>query len=329
MQSSKRKTSAEPCMRVSFYVLTDKVSSYIIKQRTDIMKKLTIGLNDSGQRADKFIQKAFPSLPPTLMYKAFRKKDIKINGKWIKENVFLQEGDELTIYLPDDCFGEKTFTPTIDNISVIYEDENIIIIDKEKGIPCQAGQDGKTPLCDMLKSYLYNRKEFIPENEKSFSPALCNRIDTNTLGLVIGAKNAAALRAMNEAIRKREVKKYYLCETEGVPPKSEDEISLFLTKDKSRNKMYVTSSGEATLTCYKVLEKTKAGAKVEIDLKTGKSHQIRAVMAHLGCPLKGDKKYGAKTQGGQRLISYKLSFAITTPLLSYLNEKTFYSKHML
>ena len=293
------------------------------------MKKITIGLNDGGQRADKFIQKAFPKLPTALMYKAFRKKDVKVNGKWIKESVFLTEGDELSIYLPDDCFGEKNFKPVDDNISVRYEDENIIIIDKEKGVPCQAGQDGKTPLCDMLKSYLYNRKEFIPENEKSFSPALCNRIDTNTVGLVIGAKNAAALRAMNEAIRNREVKKYYLCETEGMPPKNEGEVRVHLTKNKSENKMYVSSEGEATLTYYKVLEKTKSGAKVEIDLKTGKSHQIRAVMAHLGCPLTGDGKYGAKTHGGQKLISYKLSFAITAPLLSYLNEKTFYSKHTL
>ena len=200
------------------------------------MKKITIGLNDAGQRADKFIQKAFPSLPKTLMYKAFRKKDIKVNGKWIKENVFLNEGDELSIYLPDDCFGEKTFTPVDDNIAVIYEDEHIILIDKEKGVPCQAGEVRKTPLCDMLKSYLYNRKEFIPENEKSFSPALCNRIDTNTVGLVIGAKNAAALRTMNETIRKREVKKNYLCETKGVPSPLEGEETLFLTKDKGENK---------------------------------------------------------------------------------------------
>lgn len=293
------------------------------------MKKTTIKRNDAGQRADKFIQKAFPTLPKTLMYKAFRKKDIKVNGKWIKESVFLNEGDELSIYLPDDCFGVKSFTPVSDNIAVIYEDENIIIIDKEKGIPCQSGEGGKTPLCDMLKSYLYNRKEFIPENEQSFSPALCNRIDTNTVGLVIGAKNAAALRTMNEAIRKREVKKYYLCETEGMPPEGEGEIKLFLTKDKAENKMYVTKEGEATLTCYKVLEQTKNGAKVEIDLKTGKSHQIRAVMAHLGCPLVGDGKYGAKTTGGQKLVSYKLSFSIENSLLSYLNERTFYSKHVL
>ena len=293
------------------------------------MKKLTIGPNDCGQRADKFIQKAFPKLPAALMYKAFRKKDIKINGKWIKESVFLSEGDILSIYLPDDCFGEKTFTPTDDNISVIYEDENIIIIDKEKGVPCQAGQEGKTPLCDMLKSYLYNRKEFMPNREQSFSPALCNRIDTNTAGLVIGAKNAHALRCMNEAIRNREVKKLYLCTTEGIPPKDEDEISLYLTKDSSVNKVNITKDGDLTQTYYRVLEKTATRAKIEVELKTGKTHQIRAVMAHLGCPLVGDNKYGAKSSGGQNLISYKLNFDIQDPFLSYLNEKTFYSNHTL
>ncbi|MGM9551744.1 MAG: pseudouridine synthase [Clostridia bacterium] len=293
------------------------------------MKQITVNSNDAGQRADKFITKAFPNLPKALMYRAFRKKDIKVNGKWIKESVFLQEGDNLSIYLPDDCFSAKTFTPTDDNITVIYEDCNIVIIDKDKGVPCQAGQEGKTPLCDMFKSYLYNRKEFIPENEQSFSPALCNRIDTNTVGLVIGAKNAQALRCMNEAIRKREVNKFYLCTTEGYPPKDRGEISLFLTKDKGSNKMYVTDKGEETLTRYNVLEKTPLGAKIEVELKTGKSHQIRAVLAHLGCPLEGDSKYGAKTHGGQKLISYKLSFAITDPFLNYLNEKTFYSKHAL
>lgn len=293
------------------------------------MKKLIVNANDAGQRVDKFIQKAFPTLPKTLMYKAFRKKDIKINGKWIKENVFLTEGDELSIYLPDDCFAQKSFTPTSDNITVIYEDENIIIIDKDKGTPCQSGQDGKTPLCDMLKSYLFNRKEFIPENEQSFSPALCNRIDTNTEGLVIGAKNAVALRAMNEAIRNREVNKFYLCETEGHLPSDEGEIKLFLTKNAAENKMYVTPTGEATLTYYKVIKKSASTSTVEIDLKTGKSHQIRAVMAHLGTPLCGDSKYGAKQGGGQKLISYKLTFNIKNPLLSYLNDKTFYSQHTL
>jgi 23S rRNA pseudouridine955/2504/2580 synthase len=291
------------------------------------MKQITVNKNDSSQRADKFIQKAFPNLPPALMYKAFRKKDVKCNGRRIKENEILSEGDVLSIYLPDDCFTPKSFTPVEGEISIIYEDENIAVIDKPKGVPCQSGIDSKAPLCDIFKTHLYNRKQYVPENEHSFSPALCNRIDTNTSGLVIGAKNAAALRVMNEEIRLRHVKKYYLCLTEGFPPKDCDTVTLRLSKDSATNKVSVSDDGKETVTRYRVLEKTKSGTKCEVELLTGKSHQIRAVMAHLGAPLKGDGKYGAETHGGQCLISYKLAFEITNPLLSYLNGKIFYSNY--
>lgn len=291
------------------------------------MKKLKINKNDSGQRADKFITKAFPLLPASLMYKAFRKKDIKLDGKWIKENTILPEGGELAIYLPDDCFSEKRFSPTAGGISIIYEDENIAVIDKDRGVPCQSDSSGKAALCDIFKTYLYNRKEYDPENEQSFSPALCNRIDTNTCGLVIGAKNAAALRAMNEEIRARRVKKYYLCLTEGLPPKTEDTVTLTLEKDSAANKSSASRKGKETVTHYRVTEKTKYGAKCEVELLTGRSHQIRAVMSYLGCPLMGDKKYGASAGGGQALISYKLAFELKSPLLSYLNSKIFYSMH--
>lgn len=291
------------------------------------MLKIYIYKNDAGQRADKFISKAFPRMPQSLMYKAFRKKDIKLNGKWIKENALLSEGDELAIYLPDDCFGGKCFEPTQGNISIIYEDENIVVIDKPAGVPCQSDKSGKTALCDLFKTYLYNRKEYVPDREQSFSPALCNRIDTNTSGLVIGAKNATALRAMNEEIRARHVKKYYLCLTEGHPPKDEDTVTLNLEKDTSANKSSVSQSGKETVTHYRVLEKTALITKCEVELLTGRSHQIRAVMAHLGCPLVGDTKYGSSLGGGQQLISYKLAFELTSPLLSYLNDKIFYSKH--
>lgn len=291
------------------------------------MKKLTINKNDSGQRADKFIAKAFPRLPASLMYRAFRRKDIKLDGRWIRENTLLPEGGTLTLYLPDDCLGEKGFSPAEGDISVIYEDENIAVIDKARGVPCQSGKNGGAALCDIFKTYLYNRKEYVPENEHSFSPALCNRIDTNTCGLVIGAKNAAALRAMNEEIRARRVRKYYLCMTEGFPPKDEDTVVLFLGKDSAQNKSKVSADGKETLTHYKVLEKTLCGAKCEVELLTGRSHQIRAVMSHLGCPLAGDKKYGASSGGGQALISYKLAFELKSPLLSYLNGKVFYSAY--
>ena len=293
------------------------------------MIEITVTKNDSGQRADKFLKKAFPDLPVSLLYKTFRKKDVKANGKWIKENVFLSEGDVLSVYLPDDLFAPKTFKPVEGDITIIYEDENIAVIDKDKGVPCQDGAGLSAPLCDIFKTYLYNRKEYEPTREHSFAPALCNRIDTNTEGLVIGAKNAAALRDMNEAIRGRRVKKFYLCETEGLPPKNEDTVRLRLKKDGSLNKSFVSEEGVLTETHYRVLERRGQNAICEIELLTGKSHQIRAVMAHLGCPLVGDTKYGARGSSGQHLIAYKIGFDISTPLLSYLNGKFFYSKHTI
>ncbi len=293
------------------------------------MKKLTVGKNSASQRADKFILKAFPSLPPSLMYKAFRKKDVKVNGKWIKENYFLAEGDVLSVYLPDDVLIPKSFTPAVGSIDIVYEDENIAVIDKPAGLPCQSGAKSAPSLADIFKTYLYNKGEYIPESEQSFAPALCNRIDTNTKGLVIGAKNAAALRVMNEAIRLRQVHKFYLCLTERIPERNEDTVLLKLSKDSSKNKTSVSDSGSLTETHYKVIKMTDKGALCSVELLTGKSHQIRAVMAHIGCPLVGDAKYGAQTSGGQALISHKLTFTIKDPLLSYLNGRTFYSKYSL
>lgn len=289
------------------------------------MKQLTVDKNGANQRADKFILKAFPSLPPPLLYKAFRKKDVKLDGRRIRESDFLPEGGVLSIYLPDDCFSKKAFVPVRGEIDVVYEDENIAILDKPPGVPSQGGAGAN--LCDIFKTYLYNKKQFDPEREQSFSPALCNRLDTNTAGLVIGAKNAAALREMNEEIRARRVKKFYLCLTEGSPPEEYGTVELPLSKDNASNKVFISQDGKKTLTRYRVLERTPHGAKCEVELLTGRTHQIRFVMKYLGCPLVGDKKYGASQSGGQKLVAYKLSFELSSPLLSYLNGKTFYSHY--
>lgn len=223
------------------------------------MRKIIVDKNSAGQRADRFLMKVFPELPKGLMYKAFRKKDIKLDGKWVRESEILKEGSELTVFLPEDALQAKKekFASVSGKIDVIYEDENICVIDKPAGVACQSGEAGKVPLCEIFKTYLYNKKEYEPEKEKSFVPALCNRLDTNTTGLVIGAKNAAALRAMNEAIRKREVKKFYLCKTEGAPPEESGEIELYLKKDEKQNKVFPASDGVRTLTRYKVLQKKR------------------------------------------------------------------------
>ncbi len=296
------------------------------------MKTFKINKNDANQRLDKFIFKAMPSFPNSLLQKLIRKKDVKLNGKRTEAKTILCEGDVITIYIKEETFFEKEkFSPEKVDLSIVYEDENIVVIDKKAGVMCQSDKTHSTgTLAGMLKSYLFEKGVYNPENEQSFVPALCNRLDTNTVGLVIGAKNAMALREMNYRIKMREVHKYYLCKTEGIPPKDEDRIVSFITKDDKKNKSKITSHGKEIITTYKVLKKEKNTATVEIELETGRSHQIRAQMANIGCPLFGDKKYGAKTSDGQKLCAYKLKFTISKDsFLSYLNDKEILSNQTL
>ena len=171
------------------------------------MIEYIIGRNSSGIRADRFLLKA-TTAPSSLIYKTFRKKDVKINGKWIKEDYVLSEGDVLRIYIKEDFQKEKEVKSCPLTAPILFEDENIIIFNKPAVLPCQPDANHKDgTLADMLKSYLAEKGEYNPKSEASFSPALCNRLDTNTSGLVIGAKNAEALRDMNEQIRLRNVYK--------------------------------------------------------------------------------------------------------------------------
>ena len=291
------------------------------------MIEYIIGRNDAALRADRFLFKA-TNAPSSLIYKAFRKKDVKINGKWIKEDYVLCEDDILRIYIKEDFRTQKEVDVCPLTADIVFEDENIIIFNKPAGLPCQP--DDRHPdstLSDMLKSYLIESKAYNPEKESSFSPALCNRIDTNTNGLVIGAKNAQALRDMNELIRLRYVKKYYLCSVEGNPEKKSDIVEAFIVKNERDNKSEISQTdGKAISMEYTVLESKNDISEIEVLLHTGRSHQIRAYFSSIGCPLVGDKKYGAKSGGGQKLTSYKLVFDFPENydgLLSYLDKKQF------
>lgn len=291
------------------------------------MINFTIGKNDANIRADRFLLKA-TSAPSSLIYKSFRKKDVKINGKWIKEEYILQEGDILSIYIKEDFNLKKKIPHAKLEAQIVYEDENIIIFNKPKGLLCQP--DKKHPagtLSDMLKSYLFESGKYNPENENSFSPALCNRIDTNTEGLVIGACNAFALRDMNELIKKGYVKKYYKCTLEGVLKKDSDTVDTYIIKDEEKNISRISDSdGKAIKMEYTVLERHGDFTDVEVLLHSGRSHQIRAYFSFIGHPLVGDGKYGAKTHGGQKLKSYKVVFDFGKSyngVLSYLKNKEF------
>ncbi len=306
------------------------------------MKKFIINSNDAGQRVDKFITKAAPRLPQSAMYKGIRTKNIKLNRRRCEISTRLAEGDVLELYLPDEFFdngdcGEKNeFLKAPEDISVIYEDENIILIDKKNGLVVHEDNDGTADtLVNRMKHYLYSKGEYDPADENSFTPSLCNRLDRNTGGIVIAAKNAEALRILNQKIKDRELEKKYLCITVGVPPKSSDTLTAYLFKDSKSNTVTVsdkkTPRNKTIITKYRVLRSDGRLALVEVELLTGRTHQIRAHMAYIGCPLLGDGKYGSnkvnKSYGikTQALYSYKLKFAFSADggILEYLNGREF------
>ena len=304
------------------------------------MKELHISKNDSGQRLDRFLSKAVPLLPASLAQKYIRVKRIKLNGGRAQRDTRLKEGDVLTLYINDEFFdtprAENAYlTVSVPKLNLVYEDENILLVDKKPGQavhPHDGAEYGKT-LIDHIQAYLYAKREWRPREENAFTPALCNRIDRNTGGIVIAAKNAEALRILNEKIRDREIDKRYLAVIEGQIRPQAGTLSEYLFKDAVKNRVYITDApqpgAKTAVTKYRTLAQSKGLSLVECELLTGRTHQIRAQFAHAGHPLLGDGKYGKLGKDAARkyqaLYSYKLTFTFPTDAgcLSYLKGKTF------
>ena len=305
------------------------------------MREFTIGKNDAGQRLDRFVAKNLPLLPPALLQKYIRLKRIKVNGKGSKRDVRLNAGDVLQLYINDEFFDKPSeenmfltlFNPQLD---IVYEDENLLLVNKRPGLVVHADETEKVnTLINHIQAYLYQKREWNPKWENAFAPALCNRIDRNTGGIVIAAKNAETLRIINEKIKNHELEKSYLCVTVGHPRPAEGRIEGFLLKYEAKKQVSFyhkpVPGGKTAVTLYKTLESRGPLSLVECRLLTGRTHQIRVSMAEIGCPLLGDGKYGQGAvnkqyhETRQALYSYKLSFAFTTDAgaLEYLRGKEF------
>ena len=304
------------------------------------MKEFTIGKNDAGQRLDRFLAKAVPLLPASLAQKYIRLKRIKCNGARAQRDTRLNEGDTLQLYINDEFFD----TPREDNayltvsapkLNIVYEDENILLVDKRPGLavhPHDGAEYGRT-LIDHIQAYLYQKREWNPRGENAFTPALCNRIDRNTGGIVIAAKNAESLRILNQKIKDRELTKRYLAIVEGKPKPESGSLKGYLFKDAKKNRVFVTDTpqpgAKSCQTNYKVLASQNGLSLVECELITGRTHQIRAQFAHAGHPLLGDGKYGKLDKrfdrNYQALYSYRLTFTFSTDAgsLEHLNGKSF------
>ncbi len=305
------------------------------------MKEFVINRNDAGQRLDKFLTKAVKGLPQSLMYKYIRTKKIKVNRQRTVQNYFLCEGDVIQLFIRDEFFDSpegdngalSRITPKLD---IVYEDENIMLLNKRPGVLVHEDSEAKENTLIMhIKAYLLSKGEYDPDAENSFAPALCNRIDRNTGGIVIAAKNAEALRVMNEKIRNNKIRKFYLCLVHGVPKKKSDTMRAYLRKDSANNTVTVRdekfSGSKEIITAYDLQRTVGKDSLLEVELITGRTHQIRAHMAHIGHPLLGDGKYGINREEKQRgykyqaLYAYKLKFLPDDgdDLLSYLTGKCF------
>ena len=288
------------------------------------MKSFTAGPNENGVRLSRFVEGVTKDMPRSMMYKAFRNKRIKVNGKRAEPDTRLSAGDLVELYINDEFFpvgkpAAKTAKPRRQPpVTVVYEDENFAVLYKPAHLLCHSDRTGDANLVDAFAAYLEAKGEYDPHAEKRFAPALCNRLDRGTEGLVIAAKNYAALRDMNEIIRTDLLKKEYYTITVGIPQSGR--FTAWWEHDEKNNKVSIHAHQsqderrKQIITDVDVLRTAGPFALCKIGLVTGRTHQIRAHLAYLGKPVLGDIKYGNRKMNErtgtktQALCAVRISF---------------------
>lgn len=304
------------------------------------MRQFEILRNDEGMRLDRFLKKILPEAGLSLLYKSIRKKNIVVNKKKVTPEYILRLGDKVDIFFSDETLkkfqGEEKRKKRGHHPKIVLETKHVLIMEKPVGI-LSHGSGGKYEpnMVDDLITYLIDTDQYIPRIEKTFTPSICNRLDRNTSGLIIGAKTGLGLREVNQMIRQREIEKYYLTICEGVL-KEKREIHSLIEKNKDKNRVFESEQGRESYGIYEPIEVGKNHTLVSVNLITGRTHQIRMQLASIGHPVLGDHKYGTRKKSWnknseesidhQLLHSHRLVFPKIKGELSELSGKVIESK---
>lgn len=308
------------------------------------MQELHVTANEAGQRLDKLLAKFLNQAPKSFLYKMMRKKNIVLNGKKCTGNEKLKQGDSIKFFFSDETiekFSAGTYvTPKKEKINmlpIIYEDEQVLLMNKPVGVLSQKAKDSDVSAVEILINYLIETNQLSKEQFKTFHPSICNRLDRNTSGILVAGKTLPALQEMNRFFKERTIAKYYRCLVKGRVIKNEDYIKGYLVKDQKTNKVSITKKkteeGVPIETEYCVIQSNDEVSLLEVHLITGKTHQIRAHLASIGHPIIGDYKYGDKQINemyrqeyglkSQLLHAYRLEMPSSDGSLAYLNDKKF------